>query len=1018
MYNLIYSTYKNKSSLLEGFSDVELELFEYIINSTPEVMLAYKDKDNKLKLNHGYIILLVLLTKTLGPSRELILNTAHAKDLQRLYELADTNSDNLEHLKDPSFKLLQLLAGDIWPDISELFTSEDEARSALYDKINLVEAMVPIIRKRGSLDSLMTILNSYIPYNGLAAVENEPMTAVMQLNNENDLYGNRQLYKLLLHAKPAGYKIEVLTREYPFYETASPALITDSTNPVMPWISGMSNGIYPYFGSPLQTPDITDVRVAGGILGPATLAVTFKNKHFEPLKATISAEGTYQIGSKTYNADLTPVVYTISDREPSLTPQNVYRTINNSFPIDITITEVTVTIEPHNSGIPGDSRSASATFYTSSPGIILAPVSSPVVQPTITDIELDKNLFTASISITNNDPAALSGTLAVNGSNNYKVAFTDLLPDETRILTITHPDLYLREELLLEATRNNGVGPALTHPINVAPYVPADLSILPRLKTPTPVISTELRPYIGGDKLAIIAKNTDPGLPVRCYGAIFGRLEGYWFPIDEYDVEIQAGGTSILYEVPQFHLDPSAIVTFGLTAECTVYAGIPTKPIKEPVTRSYTTGFVSTPALPTAPQEQENAYLTFQSNSSFTLEVANSTKNWNGTLYYSTDLETWSVWDGTTTLRSSDDNKLYLSGARNTRITGNNQNYRWVLEGSNIECTGNIENLLDWETVASGNHPPMASSCYAHLFRDCAALVSAPALPATTLASACYLSMFEGCTALTSPPALPATTLAEYCYSSMFKGCTALASPPALPATTLVSYCYISMFRDCTALVSAPVLPATILADSCYYYMFSGCTSLTSPPALPATTLAIGCYQYMFSGCKALTSVPALPATTLADYCYYEMFKGCTALKISPTQTGAYLYEWRIPTSGIGVTATDWNSNMLSGTGGTFTGDPSTNKTYYVEHPPVPEPSTTYLTFRSNSPFSLEVANSTKNWDGTLYYSTDLETWSEWDGTTPLSSSVDNKLYLRGKGNTVITGNDQNYRWVLDRFKY
>ena len=53
MYNLIYSTYKN--TLLGGFSDVELELFEYIINSTPEVMLAYKDKDNKLKQTMGIL---------------------------------------------------------------------------------------------------------------------------------------------------------------------------------------------------------------------------------------------------------------------------------------------------------------------------------------------------------------------------------------------------------------------------------------------------------------------------------------------------------------------------------------------------------------------------------------------------------------------------------------------------------------------------------------------------------------------------------------------------------------------------------------------------------------------------------------------------------------------------------------------------------------------------------------------------------------------------------------------------
>jgi hypothetical protein len=983
MYNLIYSTYQN--SLLKGFSDVELELFEYIINSTPEVMLAYKDKDNKLELNHGYIVLLVLLTKALGPSRELILNTAHAKDLQRLYELADTNSGSPAHLKDASFKLLQLLAGDIWPDISELFTSEDEARSVLYGKINLVEAMVPIIRKRGSLDSLMTILNSYIPYNGLTTSEDEPMTAVMQLNNKNDLYDNRQLYKLLLHAKPAGYKIAVSAREYPFYETASPALITDSTNPVMPWISNMSNGIYPYFGSPLQTPEITDVRVA---TNREYLVVTFKNKHFESLKATISAEGTYQTGSEIYKVSLPSVEQVISDRAPSPEPQYVTGSIRNSFPVDLPITKVTVTIEPHNSGIPGDNRSAEA-IYISSSSPVLAPVSSSIVQPTITNIELDKNLFTASIDITNNDPVALSGTLAVKENNSYKVEFFNLPPGKTRKLTITHPELYLRKALVLKATRDNGVGSAFTRSINVASDVPVDLSRLPRLKTPTPVISTTLITDTNGNKLLRInAKNTDPVFPVRCYGTAKGYITWpYTAPWSyEYSATIPAGGTHILCTISQSY--PGATVDFDVTAECAVYTGTPEEPIKEPVTRYYTTGFVSTPALPTAPHEQENAYLTFQSNSPFTLGVANSTKNWNGILYYSTDLETWSIWDGTTPLSSSINNKLYLSGARNTRITGNNLNHRLVLTGSNIECTGNIENLLDWETVASGSHPSMASSCYAHLFRDCAALVSAPALPATTLASGCYQSMFLGCTSLASAPALPATTLASNCYDSMFYGCTALASPPDLPATTLANYCYRSMFqgctaltsapallpattlasdcyefmfRDCTALVSAPALPATTLASYCYYGMFQGCASLTSPLDLPATTLASNCYSNMFRGCTALTSPPALPATTLADYCYYGMFYGCTALtsppalpattltercyqymfrnctalKISSTPTETYQYAWRIPTSETGTTASGWNLDMLSGTDRDFTGDPEINKTYYVENPPV-----------------------------------------------------------------------------------
>ena len=357
----------------------------------------------------------------------------------------------------------------------------------------------------------------------------------------------------------------------------------------------MSNGIYPYFGSPLQTPDITDVRVAGGILGPATLAVTFKNKHFEPLKATISAEGTYQIGSKTYNADLTPVVYTISDREPSLTPQNVYRTINNSFPIDITITKVKVKIEPHNSGIPGDNRSAEATFDISSPGIILAPTPSPIPieQPTISNINLNENLFTASIDITNNDLVALSGTLAVKGSNNYKVAFTSLMPGETRTLTITHPDLYLREELLLEATRDNDVGPALTHYINVAPDIPGDPYILPRLDTPTPVISTSLiTGAYGNQTFQIIAENTDPVFPVWCYGTVHSDLS-------DIDVTIPAGGTGVLYSIPNYAPDPFVPeVTFNLTAECAVYTGIPAESIKNPVTHTYTTDFSTQPDLP------------------------------------------------------------------------------------------------------------------------------------------------------------------------------------------------------------------------------------------------------------------------------------------------------------------------------------------------------------------------------------------------------------------------------------
>ena len=50
------------------------------------------------------------------------------------------------------------------------------------------------------------------------------------------------------------------------------------------------------------------------------------------------------------------------------------------------------------------------------------------------------------------------------------------------------------------------------------------------------------------------------------------------------------------------------------------------------------------------------------------------------------------------------------------------------------------------------------------------------------------------------------------------------------------------------------------------------------------------------------------------------------------------------------------------------------------------------------SDFTLKATN--KEWDGTVEYSTDKNTWSTWDGSE--ISSADKKLYLRGKNNTTF----------------
>ena len=350
-------------------------------------------------------------------------------------------------------------------------------------------------------------------------------------------------------------------------------------------------------------------------------------------------------------------------------------------------------------------------------------------------------------------------------------------------------------------------------------------------------------------------------------------------------------------------------------------------------------------------------YLSFIGTKDFGFKTTYGYKNWDGTLEYSTDTITWRTWDGTEI--SSVGNKLYLRGIGNTKITGDPENFSlygfsFVVDNPYepiISCEGNIENLLDYETVLAGGHPTMADYCYAGLFLSCMPLTTAPELPATTLTTGCYAYMFNGCMLLQTAPALPATTLTALCYNSMF----------------------------------------------------IDCTSLTSAPELPATTLDIGCYSSMFQGCTSLTTAPALPATTLADECYSGMFDGCTNIKLSTTKTGEYQTAYRIPTSGTGTTATNALMNMFASTGGTFTGTPEINTTYYTSNT-VLIPPIQYLSFIGNEDFTLKTANTTKNWDGILEYSTDTTTWNTWDGTE--ISSAGSKLYLRGTGNTKITGSD------------
>lgn len=102
------------------------------------------------------------------------------------------------------------------------------------------------------------------------------------------------------------------------------------------------------------------------------------------------------------------------------------------------------------------------------------------------------------------------------------------------------------------------------------------------------------------------------------------------------------------------------------------------------------------------------------------------------------------------------------------------------------------------------------------------------------------------------------------------------------------------------------------------------------PKELPATTLANYCYRYMYQECVELIGLPSLPATKLTTGCYDSMFKGC--IKIQLSTANEYQSSYRIPAGGTGTTASNALSNMFLNTGGTFTGTPNINTTYYTSN--------------------------------------------------------------------------------------
>ena len=118
---------------------------------------------------------------------------------------------------------------------------------------------------------------------------------------------------------------------------------------------------------------------------------------------------------------------------------------------------------------------------------------------------------------------------------------------------------------------------------------------------------------------------------------------------------------------------------------------------------------------------------------------------------------------------------------------------------------------------------------------------------------------------------------------------------------------------------------------NCFFGMFRGCVNLTEPPHLFVRSLATTAAVNMFNGCTSPAALPEITALSFSKQANTAMFGGCTGIRLSETQTDEYTQPYRIPAEGTGrFLQGSAFANMFDGTGGTFTGTPELNTTYYL----------------------------------------------------------------------------------------
>ena len=414
--------------------------------------------------------------------------------------------------------------------------------------------------------------------------------------------------------------------------------------------------------------------------------------------------------------------------------------------------------------------------------------------------------------------------------------------------------------------------------------------------------------------------------------------------------------------------------------------------------------------------------LEFVSDNSFTM---NTTKLWDGTIEYNNgNGNGWTAWDGSQISSSNigGRQRIYFRGSNNTYIMGSNgsRNNAWKITGSNVECNGNLDNLLDYNTAKEGNIPTRAAYCFYHMFDSCEALVKIPALGKT----------------FSTPITNLNRTAPNHCFAYMFYNCSNILEPADLVYYGAGNYSYMAMYQNCIKLTKGVEFRSGDAGEQAYSHMFYGCSSLEEVKSFGSSQGEYIFYR-TYSHCNSIKTIPDIVYshgyTSKNNNPFKETFSSCLGLKKYPIITtdgsseindyGDNFYYMFLDSILPLYTNSDTDlvpyivpndkkaySDVIISFYGSGDNRIKLNTTYYMKKIDytITSVPTQYLTFSSVNPFSISNAKLRAK----VFYSTDKTNWEFWAGEyeTAKINPTNGKyeIYFAGEGNTSLYDSSTN----------